>query len=287
MSVHARNTRLTVPQLVAMKGQRKIVSLTAYSKPMAQLMDPFVDLIIVGDSTAMVAYGRASTLDLSLEEMVAHTRAVVDNTRLACVVADMPFGSYQESPELAYRHCAQMLARSGCDAVKLEGGKALAGTVRFLVERGIPVMAHVGLMPQYLNLMGGFKAQGLTEAAARTIQEDAHAHLEAGAFSLLLEGLAEPLARALTAASPMPTIGIGASPGCDGQVLVTEDMLGLGGGHLPRFVKVYADVAAVIRDAVERYADDVREGAFPEARHCYGLPSPAPVNSEKRPAKAR
>lgn len=271
MSIHTRSKRLTVPQLVAMKGQQKIVSLTAYTSHMARLMDPFVDFVLIGDSTAMVGYGRTSTLDMSLEEIIGHTRAVVASTRVACVIADMPFGSYQESPQQAYRNCAEVLARTGCDALKLEGGRALAPTVEFLVQRGIPVMAHIGLMPQYVNVMGGFKAQGLNDATAQAIEADARAHLEAGAFSLLLEGVAENLARRISDFSPMPTIGIGASPACDGQVLVTEDLLGLGGPQVPRFVKQYADVGALISQACEQFAAEVRDGRFPEARHCYGV----------------
>jgi 3-methyl-2-oxobutanoate hydroxymethyltransferase len=271
MSAHSPTRRLSVPQLIAMKGRQKIVSLTAYSKPIAELIDAFVDLIIVGDSTNMVAYGRPSTLDISLEQMIAHARAVVDSTQHACVVADMPFASYQESPAQAYHNCARMLSESGCAAVKLEGGSALAETVQFLVQRGVPVMAHIGLMPQHVNTMGGFKAQGLSEVAARQITEDARAHVEAGAFGLLLEGLAEPLSRAITASVAVPTIGIGASPACDGQVLVTEDILTLGGEHVPRFVKRYADVAEVIRAAASAYAEDVRTGRFPELAHCFGV----------------
>ncbi|AZD69413.1 ketopantoate hydroxymethyltransferase [Pseudomonas chlororaphis] len=271
MSIHTRSKRLTVPQLVAMKGQQKIVSLTAYTSHMARLIDPFVDFVLIGDSTAMVGYGRTSTLDMSLEEIIGHTRAVVASTRLACVIADMPFGSYQESPQQAYRNCAEVLARTGCDALKLEGGRALAPTVEFLVQRGIPLMAHIGLMPQYVNVMGGFKAQGLNDGTAQAIEADARAHLEAGAFSLLLEGVAENLARRISDFSPMPTIGIGASPACDGQVLVTEDLLGLGGPQVPRFVKQYADVGALISQACEQFAAEVRDGRFPEARHCYGV----------------
>lgn len=271
MSIHTRSKRLTVPQLVAMKGQQKIVSLTAYTSHMARLMDPFVDFVLIGDSTAMVGYGRTSTLDMSLEEIIGHTRAVVASTRLACVIADMPFGSYQESPQQAYRNCAEVLARTGCDALKLEGGRALAPTVEFLVQRGIPLMTHIGLMPQYVNVMGGFKAQGLNDGTAQAIEADARAHLEAGAFSLLLEGVAENLARRISDFSPMPTIGIGASPACDGQVLVTEDLLGLGGPQVPRFVKQYADVGALISQACEQFAAEVRDGRFPEAQHCYGV----------------
>ena len=271
MSTHARTRRLTIPQLVAMKGRQKIVSLTAYSSTIAQVIDPLVDFILVGDSTAMVGYGRPSTLSMRLDETIAHTRAVVDSTRLACVIADMPFGSYQASHEQAFRNCAQVLASSGCDAVKLEANQVLASTVEFLVARGIPVMAHIGLMPQFVNAMGGYKAQGLSEDSAATLLADAQANLRAGAFSLLLEGVAEPVARAITEASAKPTIGIGASPTCDGQVLVTEDLLGLGSGHAPRFVKQYADVGQVIREACGRYAQEVRNGVFPTLQHCYGV----------------
>lgn len=271
MSSHTRTQRLSVPQLVAMKGRQKIVSLTAYTSHMARLMDPFVDFILIGDSTAMVGYGRTSTLDMSLTEIIAHTRAVVAGSRLACVIADMPFGSYQESPQQAYRNGAEVMARTGCAALKLEGGQALAPTVEFLVQRGIPVMAHIGLMPQFVNQMGGFRAQGLDSEAAAKIEADARAHLEAGAFSLLLEGVAEPLARRISDFSPMPTIGIGASPACDGQVLVTEDLLGLGGPQVPRFVKQYADAGALISQACQRFAAEVREQAFPQLQHCYGV----------------
>ncbi|MEE1887281.1 3-methyl-2-oxobutanoate hydroxymethyltransferase [Pseudomonas carassii] len=270
MSTQTSSQRLTVPDLAAMKGRQKIVALTAYSTPIARLIDPLVDFILVGDSTAMVAYGRRSTLAMRLEETISHTRAVVDCTQHACVIADMPFGSYQESPEQALRNCAQVLSATGCDAVKLESNRTLASTVAFLVDRGIPVMAHVGLMPQFVNIMGGYKAQGLTEHSAATLHEDARANLGAGAFSLLLEGVAEPLARRISEESRQPCIGIGASPACDGQILVTEDLLGLGGPRKPRFVKQYADVAAVIRVACARYANEVRQGEFPEREHCYG-----------------
>jgi 3-methyl-2-oxobutanoate hydroxymethyltransferase len=268
MTTHAR--RLTITDLAAMKHQQKITALTAYSTPIARLIDPLMDFILVGDSTAMVAYGRRSTLAMGLEETIAHTRAVVDCTQHACVIADMPFGSYQESFAQALRNCARVLAETGCDAVKLESNQALAPTVAFLVERGIPVMAHIGLMPQFVNLMGGYKAQGLTETSATTIKQDAQANLAAGAFSLLLEGVAEPVARHISEHSAVPCIGIGASPACDGQILVTEDLLGLGGPNTPRFVKQYADVAAVIRAGCERYANDVRQGEFPQPQHCYG-----------------
>ncbi|MGG7597025.1 3-methyl-2-oxobutanoate hydroxymethyltransferase [Pseudomonas sp. WC1] len=270
MSLQPDTRRLTVPELAAMKGRQKIVALTAYSTPIARLIDPLVDFILVGDSTAMVAYGRRSTLFMRLDETISHTRAVVDCTQHACVIADMPFGSYQESPEQALRSCARVLAETGCDAVKLESNRALAATVAFLVERGIPVMAHVGLMPQFVNVLGGYKAQGLTEESAATIHADARANLAAGAFSLLLEGVAEPLARRISEESRQPCIGIGASPACDGQILVTEDLLGLSGPRKAKFVKQYADVSTVIRLACARYANEVRQGEFPEREHCYG-----------------
>lgn len=200
MSTHTRNRRLTVPQLVAMKGRQKIVSLTAYSSAIAKVIDPLVDFILVGDSTAMVGYGRPSTLGMRLDEIIGHTRAVVDSTRLACVIADMPFGSYQESHEQAFRNCAQVLASTGCDAVKLEANQALASTVAFLVARGIPVMAHIGLMPQFINVMGGYKAQGMSPDSGAALRADAQANLEAGAFSWCSKAWPNPL----PAPSPRP-----------------------------------------------------------------------------------
>jgi len=271
MSVHTEAKRISVPQLMSYKGQKKIVSLTAYSAPIARLLDEHVDMILVGDSTAMVGYGLPNTLTITAEQMAFHAAAVVRSTRHACVVVDMPFGSYQESLEQAFRNCAMALASSGSDAVKMEGGSALAPTTRFLVERGVPVLAHVGLMPQYVNTMGGFKAQGMTEEAADRILQDAVAQEQAGAFAIVLEGVAEGLARRITERLSIPTIGIGASPDCDGQVLVTEDILGLSGGRIPKFAHQFADVGAVISDAVQRYASGVREGSFPTLDHCFGV----------------
>ncbi len=270
MSVHTSVKRTTVPQLMAMKGQRKIAALTAHNSAFARLLDAHLDFILIGDSTAMVAYGQPNTLSITVEQMAAHGAAVVNATAQACVVVDMPFGSFQESPELAFRHAARILAISGAAAVKLEGGKALAPTVAYLVERGIPVMAHVGLMPQYVNTMGGFRAQGMNDESAARVLEDAIAHEAAGAFSVVLEGIAEPLARRITETLAIPTIGIGASPACDGQVLVTEDILGLS-ERAPKFAKRYADVGAAISDAAARYADEVRGGVFPDESHCFGV----------------
>src|SRR5690606_13658653 len=193
----------------------------------ARQLDPYMDIILVGDSTAMVGYAMDDTLSITVEQMAAHAKAVVRSSAQSCVVVDMPFGSFQESPQVAFKNAAYMLSSSGASAVKIEGGEALAETTRFLVDRGVPVLAHVGLMPQYVNTMGGFKAQGMNVAAAERIYQDALAQQAAGAFGVVLEGIAEPLARRITQALDIPTIGIGASPECDGQVLVTEDIMGL------------------------------------------------------------
>ncbi|AQS51446.1 3-methyl-2-oxobutanoate hydroxymethyltransferase [Paenalcaligenes hominis] len=271
MSVHSEVKRRSVPELMAYKGNKKIVCLTAYIAPIARLIDPALDLILVGDSTAMVGYGMPDTLSITLQQMADHGAAVVNATQQACVVIDMPFGSYQVSPQQAFENAAFLLSRSRASAVKIEGGIALADTTRFLVERGVPVLAHVGLMPQYVNTMGGFKAQGMNDEAAQRILDDAKAHQAAGAFAVVLEGVAESLGRRITEELAIPTIGIGASPACDGQVLVTEDILGLSGGRIPRFAKPYADVGAVIQEAAQRYADEVRNGQFPGLEHCFGV----------------
>ncbi|MYN13033.1 3-methyl-2-oxobutanoate hydroxymethyltransferase [Pusillimonas sp. TS35] len=271
MSVHRQAQRVSVPQLMACKGERKIAALTAYSAPFARLLDDALDFILVGDSTAMVGYGLPDTLSFTPEQITAHAAAVVRVTAHACVVADMPFASYQESPEQAFRNAARMLAGSGAGAVKMEGGAVMAPTTRFLVERGVPVLAHVGLMPQYVNTMGGFKAQGMTDEAAERIFQDALAHQQAGAFGVVLEGVAESLGRRITEALDIPTIGIGASPACDGQILVTEDILGLSGGRIPKFARQFADVGAVITAAVQEYAADVRAGRFPALENCFGV----------------
>lgn len=271
MSVHSEIKRRTVPEIMAYKGQKKIVCLTAYIAPIARLVDPAMDLILVGDSTAMVGYGMRDTLSITLQQMADHGAAVVNSTEHACVVIDMPFGSYQVSPQQAFENAAFMLARSGAAAVKIEGGAALAPTTQFLVERGIPVLAHVGLMPQYVNTMGGFKAQGMSDEAAERILTDALAHQQAGAFAVVVEGVAEALGRRITEQLAIPTIGIGASPVCDGQILVTEDILGLSGDRIPRFAKQFGDAATVIQQAAQSYADEVRNGTFPTLDHCFGV----------------
>ncbi|WP_165665966.1 3-methyl-2-oxobutanoate hydroxymethyltransferase [Metapseudomonas otitidis] len=271
MSSHTRISRISVPELARRKGPGSIVSLTAYSTPMARWVDAQADLIIVGDSLGMVLYGLPSTLGVSLEMMIAHGQAVMRGSERACVAVDLPFGSYQASPEQAFHAAARVLRETEAAAVKLEAGEALAETVAFLVQRGVPVLAHVGLMPQQVNVLGGFKAQGLDAAGAERVRRDALTMQAAGAFAVVLEGIAEPLARQLSEELAIPTIGIGASPACDGQVLVTEDALGLFGDYQPRFIKRYAALAPSIEQALAAYAEDVRQGRFPELRHCFGV----------------
>ncbi|WCD78410.1 3-methyl-2-oxobutanoate hydroxymethyltransferase [Pseudomonas sp. TUM22785] len=271
MSTHAPIARLTVPAIRQRKGAGSLVSLTAYSTPMARWVDAHADLIIVGDSVGMVLYGMPSTLGVTLEMMIAHGQAVMRGSSRACVAVDLPFGSYQASPEQAFLNAARLLRETGAAAVKLEGGEEMAATVAFLVNRGVPVLAHIGLMPQQVNAMGGFKAQGRDAASAERVRRDALAMQAAGAFAVVIEGTAEPLARQLSEELEIPTIGIGASPACDGQVLVTEDLLGLFGDYQPRFVKRYAELAPSIEQALAVYAGDVRAGRFPELGHCFGV----------------
>ncbi|KWH36495.1 3-methyl-2-oxobutanoate hydroxymethyltransferase [Burkholderia cepacia] len=274
MSAHTRTTRKTVTAIRSTKGVGSLVSLTAYSAPMAKLVDEVADVIIVGDSVGMVLYGMPDTLRVTLDMMIAHGAAVVRGAAQACVVVDLPFSTYQESPAQAYRSAARLLAETGAQAVKLEGGSEMADTIRFLTERGIPVMAHVGLMPQQANATGGFRAQGMDPRSAAQVFDAACSAERAGAFSVVIEGTAEALARHLTETLTIPTIGIGASPACDGQVLVTEDMIGAFDAYTPRFVKRYADANTVMRDAIRQYANDVRQQVFPEPAHCFGYDKP-------------
>jgi 3-methyl-2-oxobutanoate hydroxymethyltransferase len=264
-----RKGHITVPQIRERKGGDPIVSLTAYSAPMASLLDPHVDLFIVGDSVGMVFYGMDSTLGVTLEMMIGHGAAVVRGSEKACVVVDMPFGSYQESQSQAFRNAAKVMKRTGCDAVKLEGGAEMSETVAFLASRGIPVMGHVGLMPQSVNSLGGYRARGRGRVEAMKIISDARAIADAGAFSIVVEGVVEPLAREVTNSVVVPTIGIGASAECDGQVLVTEDMVGLFNDFTPSFVKRYADLGSLVGEAAEAYGQDVRARRFPAAEHCF------------------
>lgn len=262
--------RLSIPEITARKGAEKIVILTAYTAPIAALLDAHCDMLMVGDSLGMVVYGMDSTLPVTLDMMIAHGAAVVRSAKRAAVVVDLPFGSYQASPEQAFMSAARVMKETGCQAVKLEGGAEIAETIRHLTRHGIPVMAHVGLMPQHVHQQGGFKAQGKEAAAHRTILNDAKAVAEAGAFAVVLEGMMEPLAAEITANLSIPTIGIGASPACDGQVLVVDDMLGMF-EHTPRFVKKFADLRSSITSAVRDYAFEVRRGSFPGEAQCYGV----------------
>ena len=265
--------RLTVPRIKAMKGAdgktaQPIVMLTAYTARMAQLLDPHCELLLVGDSLGQVIYGLPSTVPVTLEMMCAHGAAVVRGSYHSVVVIDMPFGAYEASPEHAFASAARILKETGAAAVKLEGGSAMAETVAFLSARGIPVMGHVGLTPQAVNMLGGYGARGKSEAEAAKILADAVAVAEAGAFAIVLEGVIEEVAIAATKKVACPTIGIGASSQCDGQVLVTEDMLGLF-ERTPRFVKRYDDLAARIGAAAEAYAGEVRARAFPTDEQIY------------------
>ncbi len=263
MSVQGRRKSATARAISARKGGAPIVCLTAYGTSMARLLDPHVDLLLVGDSLGMVLYGQDDTLSVTLEQMIAHGRAVVRGAAQACVIVDMPFGSYQESPQQAFRNAARVMAATGCGGVKLEGGRGMAETIRFLTSRGVPVLGHIGLMPQMVHTLGGFRTQGRDEAEAAVILDDARAVADAGAFAVVIEGTVEAVARRITAELTVPTIGIGASPACDGQILVTDDLLGLTGDQAPGFAKRYADLGAAIGAAAADYAAEVRDHRFP------------------------
>jgi 3-methyl-2-oxobutanoate hydroxymethyltransferase len=260
---------MTVAAFSRRKGGQPLVCLTAYTTPMARLLDPACDLLLVGDSLGMVVHGLPSTVPVTLDLMVAHGAAVVRGAAQALVAVDLPFGSYQESPTLAFRSAARVMAETGCAAVKLEGGAVMAETVAFLTARGVPVLGHVGLQPQSVNAYGGYGARGRAEAEAERILEDARAVAEAGAFAMVVEGVVEPLAKRITEAVPVPTIGIGASAACDGQILVSEDAFGLFADFTPRFVKRYADLATTVSEAAQAYAEDVRARRFPGPEHVY------------------
>jgi 3-methyl-2-oxobutanoate hydroxymethyltransferase len=260
--------RLTVPAIRRQKGATPLVMLTAYTVRTAQLLDPHCDLLLVGDSLGQVIYGLPSTVPVTLEMMAAHGAAVVRGSYHAVVVIDMPFGSYETSPERAFESASFLLKQTGAAAVKLEGGEAMASTVRFLSERGVPVMGHVGLTPQAVNVLGGYGARGRTQEEAAKIIDDAQAIARAGAFSVVVEGVVEPIAAEITRSIDCPTIGIGASAHCDGQVLVAEDMLGLF-ERTPSFVKRFADMAGLIGDAAATYAAEVRARRFPGPDQLY------------------
>lgn len=264
--------RLTVPKIRARKQDGRvdepIVMLTAYTARQAQLLDEHCDILLVGDSLGQVIYGLPSTVPVTMDMMANHAAAVVRGSYHSVVVVDMPFGAYETSPEKAFESAARLLKESGAAAVKLEGGEAMAKTVAFLSERGIPVMGHVGLTPQAVNVLGGYAARGRSDTESEKILGDARALDDAGAFAVVVEGVVEPIAVAVTEALSCPVIGIGASARCDGQVLVTEDMLGMF-ERVPRFVKKYDDIAALIDKRVREYAGEVRSRSFPGADQTY------------------
>lgn len=260
--------RITAPQIAARKGGEPIVSLTSYHAHTARIVERHADFILVGDSVGMVMHGMENTTGVTLDLMILHGQAVVRGTERALIVVDMPFGSYEESPPIAFRNATRIMKETQCGAVKLEGGRPMAETIRFLVERGVPVMGHVGLTPQSTHVMGGFRTQGRDEETWDAHVADAVAVAEAGAFAVVVEGVVEPLARRITEAVAIPTIGIGASAHCDGQILVLEDMLGLN-PWVPKFVKVYGELGPMIEDAVERYAREVRGRSFPGEAQTY------------------
>ncbi len=267
--------RRSVPEITARKGGPPIICLTAYSAPMASLLDPHCDLLLVGDSVGMVVHGLSSTVGVTLDMMILHGRAVMRGAKSALVVVDLPFGSYEESPQAAYRSAVEVMKETGCQGVKVESGVGIADTIAFLVERGIPVMGHVGLRPQAINVAGGFRTTGRNEDERVRVLAEARAADEAGAFAIVVEGVTEPLAREVTALVRAPTIGIGASAVCDGQILVTDDMLGLF-DWTPRFVRRYANLREEITSAAHAYARDVQARSFPGADETY---SPKPANA--------
>ncbi|HSV03226.1 MAG TPA: 3-methyl-2-oxobutanoate hydroxymethyltransferase [Phenylobacterium sp.] len=270
MSSHRqeRLRRLAAPDITQRKGKTPIVCLTAYTTPMAEILDAHCDLLLVGDSVGMVIHGLPNTLGVTMEMMILHGQAVMRGSKQAMVVVDMPFGAYEGSPETAHVNAVRLIKETGAQAVKVEAGPTVAATVEYLVQRGIPVMGHVGLRPQAVHLEGGFKAKGRESEERRRILQEASATAEAGAFALVVEGVAEGLAREITEAVSVPTIGIGASSGCDGQILVTDDMLGLF-DWTPKFVRRYSDLRGEISRAVGAYADDVRARRFPGPAEIY------------------
>lgn len=269
MSLHTTSTKLTIPAIVALKHQRPIVALTAYTAPFATILDPYTDILLVGDSLGMVIYGMESTLGVTLDDMIRHGKAVKRASSHAAVVVDMPFGSYQTSPEQAFLACAQVMKETGCDAVKMEGGLELADTVHFVTQRGIPVMGHIGLMPQRVHAYGGYKYQGRTEDDKQRIKQEAVALEKAGAFSIVMECMDKHLAKSITESLTIPTIGIGAGVDCDGQILVTEDMAGLF-EHNAKFVRPMGNLRDTLTSAAETYATAVKDRTYPNDAESFG-----------------
>jgi len=275
-----QNKRKTVRDIRALKKQKQaFVCLTAYTAPMAQLADQHADMLLVGDSVGMVIYGYDSTLPVTLDIMVAHGRAVVKASQRALVVVDMPFGSYQENPAQAFRNAAHIMAETGCTAVKLEGGAEMAETVSFLAQRGVPVVGHIGLQPQSVHSAGGYRVQGRSAAEAEEIVRSAEALAQAGAFAIVCECIDSDLADLITNRIDIPIIGIGASAACDGQVIVTDDILALTAGPHPRFVSHYANLQDVIGAALKRFSEDVRARSFPSQEQTYKVSAPIPAEA--------
>jgi 3-methyl-2-oxobutanoate hydroxymethyltransferase len=270
MSVQTQLSRITVPQIRAHKGGQPIVCLTCYHAHTAKLLDQHVDIMLVGDSLGMVMHGLETTVGVTLDMMITHAKAVMRGSKRALVTVDMPFGSYEESPAVAFRNAARVMQETGATAIKLEGGARMAETIAYLTQRGIPVMGHIGLTPQMVHVKGGFRTVGREENEWPALVADAHAVSDAGAFAVVLEGMAEPLAAKITQLIAIPTIGIGASSVCDGQVLVMEDMLGLN-PNPPKFVRQYAQLGPAIEAAVEAYARDVRNRTFPGVENVYPM----------------
>lgn len=278
MSVQSTIRRKTSADIRARKNGEPVVMLTSYHAHTAALVDRYCDVILVGDSLGNVMHGFETTLPVTLEMMILQGHAVMRGSKQSLVVVDLPFGSYEASKEQAFHSAARVLKETHCGAVKLEGGERMAETIAFLTERGIPVMAHIGLTPQSINALGSFRSQGREEAEAIArgenmvgpIQNDARAVAQAGAFSVVVEAVAEPLARRITETIDIPTIGIGASAACDGQVLVLEDMLGLS-EWVPKFVRRYGKLGPMIEEAIQGYANDVRSRAFPGPENVYGI----------------
>jgi len=270
MSIQTQLKRITVPEIRSHKGDKPVVCLTCYHAHTAKLLDNHVDLMLVGDSLGMVMHGLETTVGVTLDMMITHAKAVMRGSKRALVTVDMPFGSYEESPPVAFRNAARILQETGATAVKLEGGTRMAETIHYLTQRGVPVMGHIGLTPQMVHVKGGFRTVGRSEEEWPALLADAKAVSDAGAFAVVLEGMAEPLAARITAEIPIPTIGIGASPACDGQILVMEDMLGLN-PNPPKFVRQYAQLGPAIEAAVKAYAEDVRARAFPGEENVYPM----------------
>lgn len=273
MSATARKTAPMPQDIRARKGGTPLVSLTAYTTPMAQLMDGICDFVLVGDSVGMVLHGLDSTLDVTMEMMILHAQAVRRGLSKSMMVVDLPFGSYEESPQQAFQNAARLMRETGAGAVKLEGGTVMKDTISFLTKRGIPVMAHIGLTPQSIHTLGGYTVQGRGAAAAQLL-DDAKAVTQAGAFAVVLEKVPESLADQITQEIDIPTIGIGASKTCDGQILVVDDMLGLFTAFKAKFVKRYSHLGDDAKAAIEAYAEDVRARKFPGAAHVFADTAP-------------